>query len=98
MDSMPKITTEWQRFEALSARRLYELLRFRQNIFVVEQRCSYPDLDGLDQIAWHLLVFAEREEVAGCLRLVPASGPAGPVRIGRVAAAAGLRRRGIGRI
>ena len=64
MDSMPKITAEWQRFEALSARRLYELLRFRQNIFVVEQRCSYPDLDGLDQIAWHLLVSAEREEVA----------------------------------
>jgi predicted GNAT family N-acyltransferase len=31
--SMPKITTEWQRFELLGADGLYELLRFRQGIF-----------------------------------------------------------------
>ena len=43
---MPKITTEWQRFEELPADVLYEVLRFRQSIFVVEQRSPYPDLDG----------------------------------------------------
>ena len=32
---MPKIAMEWQRFEALSAAELYEILRFRQSIFVV---------------------------------------------------------------
>ena len=87
---MPKITTQWQRFEELSPDALYEILRFRQSIFVVEQRSPYPDLDGLDQEAWHLLLRAEGELV-GYLRLIPR-----PLRIGRVAVAAPLRRQGLG--
>ena len=85
------IATEWQRFEALNVYELYELLRFRQGIFVVEQRCAYPDLDGLDQGAWHLLARAEGA-LAGYLRLIPR-----PLRIGRVAVAAPLRGRGLAR-
>ncbi len=46
---MPEIATEWRRFEEWTAGELYELLRFRQSIFVVEQASPYPDLDGLDQ-------------------------------------------------
>jgi|SRR5215468_6228633 len=88
---MPKIATEWQRFAALTTDQLYELLRFRQNIFVVEQRSPYPDLDGLDHSAWHLTAQAECA-LAGYLRLVPR-----PLRIGRVAVAAPLRRHGLGR-
>ncbi len=91
LTTMPKITTEWQRFEQLSANALYGVLRFRQSIFVVEQSSPYPDLDGLDQDASHLLLRAEGE-LAGYLRLVPM-----PVRIGRVAVASHLRRRGLGR-
>jgi ElaA protein len=83
-------TLEWRRFEELTAGELYELLRFRQRIFVVEQRCPYPDLDGLDQNAWHLLARAEGA-LAGCIRLIPR-----PLRIGRVAVAAPFRRRGLG--
>jgi ElaA protein len=88
---MPEIATRWQRFEDLNADQLYELLRFRQNIFVVEQRSPYPDLDGLDQGAWHLAARAE-DELAGYLRLMPS-----PLRIGRVAVAVRLRRHGLGR-
>jgi ElaA protein len=90
--SMPKITTEWQRFDALTAGQLYELLRFRQSIFVVEQSSPYPDLDGLDQDAWHLLLRTQ-SELAGYLRLILQ-----PLRIGRVAVAAPLRRRGLARM
>jgi ElaA protein len=53
---MPEITTQWRRFDELTASELYELLRFRQSIFVVEQASAYPDLDGLDPSAWHLPV------------------------------------------
>ena len=88
---MPEVTTEWQRFEQLSADKLYELLRFRQRIFVVEQGSPYPDLDDLDQSAWHLLLRVDGT-LAGYSRLIPA-----PVRIGRVAVAAPLRNRGLGR-
>ena len=94
---MPKITMEWQRFEALTTDRLYKLLRFRQNIFVVEQRSPYPDLDGLDKSAWHLVACADRE-LAGYLRVIPTVGPPQSVRIGRVAVAAPLRRQGLGRV
>jgi len=88
---MPEIAIRWQRFEQLSADALYEILRFRQSIFVVEQGSPYPDLDGLDQSAWHFLARAENE-LAGYLRLLQT-----PVRIGRVAVARHLRRRGLGR-
>ena len=87
---MPEIATEWQRFEQLSTDKLYELLRFRQGIFVVEQGSPYPDLDGLDQSAWHLLLRVDGT-LAGYSRLIP------PVRIGRVAVAAPLRGHGLGR-
>jgi ElaA protein len=89
--SMPKITTEWQRFDALGTNGLYELLRFRQGIFVVEQRSPFPDLDGLDREAWHLLLRTEGVLV-GYSRLILQ-----PLRIGRVAVAAELRRHGFGR-
>ena len=88
---MPEIATQWQRFEQLSATTLYEMLRFRQSIFVVEQSSPYPDLDGLDQDAWHLLLRVEGD-LAGYLRLIHM-----PLRIGRVAIASHLRRRGLGR-
>jgi ElaA protein len=88
---MPEITAEWQRFEQLSTTVLYEMLRFRQSIFVVEQSSPYPDLDGLDWDAWHLLLRVNGE-LAGYLRLTQM-----PLRIGRVAVASHLRRRGLGR-
>jgi ElaA protein len=87
----PRISITWQRFEALTADEVYKLLRFRQSIFVVEQRSPFPDLDGLDQEAWHLLLRA-KGALAGYLRLIPS-----PLRIGRVAVAAPLRRHGLGR-
>ena len=80
---MPEITTDWRRFDELTAGELYELLRFRQRIFVVEQASAYPDLDGLDQGAWHLLARLE-SELIGCLRLRSITGPPPIVRIGRV--------------
>jgi predicted GNAT family N-acyltransferase len=79
-----------------SGSELYELLRFRQTIFVVEQRSPYPDLHGLDQKAWHLVARGE-SELAGYLHLMPIAGPPPLVRIGRVAVSSHLRRHGIGR-
>ena len=92
---MPKIQTKWQRFDELTTDKLYELLRFRQN--VVEQHSPYPDLDDLDQSAWHLVARLE-SELAGYLRLMPMRSSPPLVRIGRVAVAAHLRRLGVGRV
>jgi ElaA protein len=89
---MPEIALRWQRFEQFSIEGFYELLRFRQAIFVVEQRSAYPDLDGLDREASHLSLYIDNT-LAGCLRLLPPP----RLRIGRVAVAADRRRRGFGR-
>jgi ElaA protein len=96
-NNMPEIATEWRRFDELTASDLYELLRFRQSIFVVDQASAYPDLDGLDQSAWHLLARLE-SELIGYLRLTPMTGPPPIVRIGRIAVSASLRRGGLGRL
>ncbi|MEE2644001.1 MAG: hypothetical protein VYD19_03625, partial [Myxococcota bacterium] len=45
-----EVRIEWRllSFSELSKERLYQLLRLRQEVFVVEQRCQYLDLDGVD--------------------------------------------------
>ncbi len=88
------IILEWRRWADFTAPQLYELLRFRQAIFVVEQASPYADLDGRDAHAEHLLL---RRGVAliGCLRLIE---PDPLVRIGRVAVAAGERGHGLARL
>jgi ElaA protein len=96
-DVTPEISFEWRRFEQLSAPELYDLLRFRQDIFVVEQGSPYPDLDGFDQTARHLLLH-EAGVLGGYLRLAPMPGPPPSVSLGRVALAPHLRGRGLGRM
>lgn len=87
---------QWYGFEDLSAALMYEVLRFRQGIFVVEQSSPYPDLDGQDERAHHLLLRGNGA-VVGYLRLIPHPGEA-RVAIGRVAVAASLRRQGLARL
>jgi ElaA protein len=87
------VTLEWRRWDELTAAQLYELLQFRQAIFVVEQESPYPDLDGRDARAQHLLARAG-DELIGCLRLIE---PDPLVRIGRVAIKAEMRGHGLAR-
>jgi ElaA protein len=42
-------------FNELTTEELYDLLKLRAEIFVVEQDCVYQDLDGKDQKALHIL-------------------------------------------
>ena len=54
-------------FGELTAAELYEILRSRSEIFVVEQQCVYQDMDGNDGRALH--VFCEEDgRVQACLR------------------------------
>jgi ElaA protein len=88
-----EVTLEWRRWADLAAPLLYELLQFRQAIFVVEQASPYADLDGRDARAEHLLL-RRGASLIGCLRLIE---PDPLVRIGRVAVAAPERGHGIAR-
>ena len=46
---------QWKKFDELATEELYQVLRLRAEIFVVEQNCPYQDIDNSDQAAWHLL-------------------------------------------
>jgi ElaA protein len=82
-------------WEELDRDTLYELLRLRQEVFVVEQRCFYQDLDGLDPLAVHLLM-SDEQGLCGGLRVFPPD-ERGSARIGRVLTALRVRARGLGR-
>ncbi len=90
---------------------LYELMRLRSAVFVVEQACVFHEMDGLDPRCSHLLATHRDDEVVGCLRLVPpglkrpyspapapapAPAPDCPA-LGRLVSAASVRGTGLGR-
>jgi ElaA protein len=61
-DSTPgwDVFWQWSRFGELTPEDLYEVVRLREEVFVVEQQCAYIDADGRDPQAWHLLGWSDR--------------------------------------
>ena len=55
---------EAKKFSELSVKELYELLKLRTEIFVVEQECIYQDMDGKDSLAVHILGMEEEKIIA----------------------------------
>jgi ElaA protein len=53
--STDSLTWRFVAFDALTTSELYELLRLRSEVFVVEQACVFQDMDGADTQAMHLL-------------------------------------------
>ena len=50
-----KLEFKIKRFKELLTSELYELLQLRSEVFVVEQKCVYQDIDGKDEKAIHIL-------------------------------------------
>jgi ElaA protein len=72
---------------------LYRLLRLRVDVFVVEQECAYPELDGRDEEPGALLLWIEDgDDVVATARLLDEGDR---LRIGRVATARPARGRGL---
>lgn len=80
-------------FEDLDARTSYAVWRLRQDVFVVEQECSYPDLDGRDlEPGTRHVVLQDDDEVLGYARVLD---DGDGWRIGRVVLAPKARGRGL---
>lgn len=74
------------------------MLKLRADVFVVEQACVFPEIDGRDPRALHLLArTTDGGPLAGTLRLFPPDGATGRAVIGRVATAPAARGTGLGR-
>ncbi len=94
--SNPKITWNVNVFDDLTGREVHEILRLRVDVFIVEQRCVYPEVDGQDLTAIHILGLAEKGDLAAYARILPPE-PHGPPHIGRVIVAPAFRGRHLGR-
>ncbi|AKQ67806.1 ElaA protein [Myxococcus hansupus] len=67
-------TWHWKSFQTLLLDELYDVLALRQEVFVVEQRSIYQDVDGYDRGAEHLLLHDEvqgKRLLAAYLRILP---------------------------
>jgi ElaA protein len=82
-------------FDELSPREVHDIFQARIEVFVVEQKCVFQDLDGLDPVCWHL-TGATGQLVAYC-RLVPPGTKFTEPSIGRVLTTGSARRAGAGR-
>ena len=74
-----------KRFEELNTSELYEILKLRVAVFVVEQNCPYPELDDLDQTALHVWL-QDEGGIQAYLRIMPKNEEREYVSIGRVIA------------
>ena len=77
------LSWDWKSFDELNKDELYEILKFRQEIFIVEQKSWYIDADNLDQFSLHLLV-QNTLGLMGYLRLTPPGKKYKEASIGRV--------------
>jgi ElaA protein len=106
---MPASAPEFHRatFAELDARTLHDLLRLRVDVFVVEQHCPYPEIDGRDiEPTTRHLWLTRNHDCSGPARLAPRpdleqsapvaylrilAEPGGVARIGRVVVAPDAR-------
>ncbi|MDO5115642.1 MAG: GNAT family N-acetyltransferase [Synergistaceae bacterium] len=82
-----------KRFDELTVYELYEIMKLRVDVFIVEQNCPYADLDGVDLTALHVFL-KDDDGIEAYLRIIPNKITGECVWIGRVIAR--KRRCGIG--
>lgn len=88
-------TTDIKGLDEFSARELYDLLRMRVDVFVVEQNCPYPELDGKDIDALHLRLL-EGAELLASARILKPHKPQDASKIGRVVVSPAHRGKRLG--
>jgi ElaA protein len=92
---------QWSRFNQLSLDDLYAVVRLREAVFIIEQNCPYPDADGRDPRAWHLLGW---KKYGGDRKLVAYARVFEPgiryeeASVGRVVTAPEVRGTGLGKM
>lgn len=57
-----------KRFDQLNVNELYEILKLRQDIFILEQQCLYPDIVFIDEKSLHIY-YQEKGKIIAYLRM-----------------------------
>ena len=94
------LTWQWVRFSELTPDDLYAVIRLRESVFIVEQNCPYPDADGRDPNAWHLLGWLDAgsdRKLAAYARIFEPGVRYREASVGRIVTAPAVRGTGFGR-
>ncbi|MBA8877460.1 GNAT family N-acetyltransferase [Phyllobacterium myrsinacearum] len=89
-------TVDVRGMDEFSPRDLYAMLRMRVDVFVVEQKCPYPELDGKDIDALHLRLLIGEELIASARLRQPHGAADTAARIGRVVVSPAHRGKRLG--
>ncbi|MFD1851795.1 GNAT family N-acetyltransferase [Oceanobacillus bengalensis] len=89
---------EWKikKYQDLTNDELYQILKARVDVFVVEQNCTYPELDNYDQECMHYFLIIDNE-IAANVRILPKQVKFDEVSIGRVLVVEKFRKNGYAR-
>lgn len=94
---MTDVRWTWHAWATLSPDLLHAFLRLRSAVFVVEQNCVFPDMDGRDPQCEHLCGHDADGRLLAYLRLVPPGARLAEPSIGRVVVDPAARGRGLAR-
>ena len=94
---MQPITWKIKTFDELSTIELHQIIKARIEVFVVEQNCPYPEVDGSDPKAIHLWAENEGEVIAYC-RIFEPGIKYSECSIGRVLTHQNFRKLNLGKI
>jgi len=94
---MHAIHWEIKTFDTLLTDELYDLLKLRVDVFVVEQKCAYAELDEKDRHpgTFHVTGRNENKELVAYLRILPPGSSFNQPGIGRVAVSKAYRGQGL---
>src|SRR3712207_5688253 len=90
------LTKVCKSFPDLTPFELYDILRLRSEVFVVEQNCVFLDMDNKDQNCYHLLLY-QNNQIAACARLLPPGLYFSQMSIGRIVTSPTTRGTGLGK-
>ncbi len=91
-----KISWHNKHFSQLTASEFHDILKVRINVFVVEQNCPYPEIDGKDVDAWHVFGVDGNNNVVGVSRILRPGVSYDEPSVGRVATSKDARMTGAG--
>ena len=87
---------KFKAFHELENGELYQILKLRTDVFVVEQNCPYPELDNKDLEAIHVFCL-ENDEAIAVARLLPPGISYDEWSLGRIATHIKSRGSGLGK-
>jgi ElaA protein len=97
IDVSSSVTWQCRDFSQLSADQIYEILRARNEVFIVEQNCPYQDCDNKDLEAMHITGHLKNKLVAYSRLISPDVAFPGAASIGRVLTVPNARKKELGK-